>query len=200
MTVGGSDAIVLAGGSSRRMGGRDKIGVDVAGLSLLERVLLATRDARRVVAVGPRRVTSTPVIWTRESPPGGGPVSAIAAGLAVLGGDADVVAVLAGDLPFAGAAVARLVSALAGGGADGALIVDGDGRDQYLLAAYDAAALRAAVDASDATNGSMRALVAGMRLIRVPAVGREAIDCDTPDELARIRGLAAETPEGAMYG
>ncbi|MEU7024604.1 DUF6457 domain-containing protein [Streptomyces sp. NPDC046203] len=136
------DAVVLAGGSARRLGGADKPGVRVGGRPLLDRVLAGCRDARRTVVVAAPRATSRPVDWAREEPPGGGPVAALDAGLhrlaglsappgppappASTGGSADpasadpapaapasVVLVLSADLPFFDAAGARrLVAAL----------------------------------------------------------------------------------------
>ncbi|MEU5399582.1 DUF6457 domain-containing protein [Streptomyces sp. NPDC005963] len=75
------DAIVLAGGSAQRLGGADKPGLSVGGRTLLDRVLSASRGARRTVVVGGRRGTERPVVWAREDPPGGGPVAALDAGL-----------------------------------------------------------------------------------------------------------------------
>ncbi|MCM2388887.1 DUF6457 domain-containing protein [Streptomyces albipurpureus] len=75
------DAIVLAGGAAQRLGGADKPGLSVGGRTLLDRVLAACRDARRTVVVGGRRATERPVVWAQESPPGGGPVAALDAGL-----------------------------------------------------------------------------------------------------------------------
>ena len=40
------DAVVLAGGAARRLGGADKPGVRVGGRALLDRVLTACADAR----------------------------------------------------------------------------------------------------------------------------------------------------------
>ncbi|MFI1091674.1 molybdenum cofactor guanylyltransferase [Streptomyces sp. NPDC020917] len=78
------DALVLAGGAARRLGGTDKPALAVGGLMLLDRVLAACADARTTVVVGPRRPTARPVRWTREEPAGGGPLPALAAGLAAL--------------------------------------------------------------------------------------------------------------------
>ncbi|MEE4545309.1 NTP transferase domain-containing protein [Streptomyces sp. V4-01] len=80
------DAVVLAGGAARRLGGADKPALPVGGRMLLDRVLAACPGARATVVVGPRRPTSRPVRWTREDPAGGGPLPALAAGLAALPG------------------------------------------------------------------------------------------------------------------
>ena len=190
------DAIILAGGGSLRMGGVDKPAAVVAGRTLLDRVVDAVAGARRIVVVGPTRSTLRRVEWTREDPVGGGPVAAIAAGLTVLR-DADVVVALAGDLPFAGSAVPRLVAALAAdAGADGVVLLDGDGREQYLLATYRAPALRRALAHANTANASVRQLIGNLRIVRVSASGKETLDCDTPDDLERARTHAASLEAG----
>ncbi|OEU90213.1 molybdopterin-guanine dinucleotide biosynthesis protein [Streptomyces abyssalis] len=92
------DAVVLAGGGARRLGGTDKPSLTVGARTLLDRVLSACADASTTVVVGPRRPTYRPVSWVREDPPGGGPLTALDAGLrSVTGG---TVLVLSADLPF----------------------------------------------------------------------------------------------------
>jgi len=86
------------------------------------------------------------VLWCREDPPGGGPAAALAAGIRLLR-VAELIVAVAGDQPFASTAVARLIRALiTDPSAEAAIGVDGDGRDQPLLAAYRAAVLRARLD------------------------------------------------------
>jgi molybdopterin-guanine dinucleotide biosynthesis protein A len=92
------DAIVLAGGRGSRLGHVDKPGLTVGDATLLDRVLAAVSDAERTIVVGPRRATSRPVIWCRESPAGGGPVAAVAAGCAHA--SAETVLLVACDLPW----------------------------------------------------------------------------------------------------
>ena len=76
------DAIVLAGGTGRRLGGVLKPQVTVRGRRLLDHVLDATAQARRVVVVAPETVpVPDGVVRTLEDPPHGGPVAGIAAGL-----------------------------------------------------------------------------------------------------------------------
>ncbi|MER7618304.1 NTP transferase domain-containing protein, partial [Nonomuraea wenchangensis] len=43
------DAVVLAGGEARRLGGRDKPGITVGGRSLVENVVAAASGARRTI-------------------------------------------------------------------------------------------------------------------------------------------------------
>ena len=185
----GFDAVVLAGGRSTRMGGVDKCDELVGQLSLLERALDAVGTAQRVVVVGPARPTMRSVVWTQEEPVGGGPIAALVAALDQLSGS-DVVVVVAGDLPFARTAVPRLLVAVQSGGADGAVLVDPHGREQWLLAAYRTTALRAALGHGPSADRSMRSVTEQLRLLPVRAEGAEAMDCDTPDELRYARVIA----------
>ncbi|MFC8565963.1 NTP transferase domain-containing protein [Streptomyces sp. NPDC057245] len=192
---GGYDAVVLAGGAARRLGGADKPGLRVGGRALLDRVLAACAGARATVVVAGPRPTVRPVIWAREDPPGGGPLAALAAGLRYT--TAEYVLVLSADLPFlAEDAVARLLSALADGDADGVLLTDADGRDQPLVAAYRASALRRELPALTRDRGGLaglplRRLTGALRLTRVPdAVA--SFDCDTWDDIATARARIRE--------
>ncbi|MFD6753956.1 molybdenum cofactor guanylyltransferase [Micromonospora gifhornensis] len=92
-------AVVLAGGAARRLGGLDKPALPVGGVPMRERVLAAVADASPRILVGPGPAPAG-VRLTRESPPGGGPVAATAAGLALLHADVPAVALLAADLPL----------------------------------------------------------------------------------------------------
>ncbi|UED85504.1 NTP transferase domain-containing protein [Streptomyces profundus] len=185
------DVLVLAGGAGRRLGGVDKPAVRIGGRSLLERVLAAApATTRPPIVVGPARRTAREVRWTREQPPGGGPLAALASGVALA--EQPLVAVLAADLPFLDpAALPRLAAAVPPRG-DGALLIDGTGRDQPLTAVYRAAALRRALaeltgKAPDGTLAGMplRALLARLDLRRLP--GPEARDCDTWTDIAAAR-------------
>jgi molybdenum cofactor guanylyltransferase len=183
------DAVVLAGGTARRLGGLDKPAALVGGRTLLDRVLAALLPAAEVVVVGPERATVRPVRWVREDPPGGGPVPALAAGLPLVG--AARVAVLAADLPFLDRTVLDRLAAAAEGH-DGALLVDDDGRDQLLCGVWSTAALRTAVAAADGPR--LSALLRALDAVRVPAdaaPGRPApwFDCDTADDLDTARRL-----------
>ncbi|WP_205669086.1 molybdenum cofactor guanylyltransferase [Amycolatopsis suaedae] len=176
--------IVLAGGAARRLGGQDKPLLEVGGSSLLARAVAALAGADPVVVVGPPRPGVTGVRWAREDPPGGGPVAALAAGLAAVPGDGEL-AVLAGDLAGVTAStVDRLRAAAAA--ADGAVLVDADGRRQWLLGVWRAAALRAALPA-DPAGRSLRRTLGDLSIVEVVALPGEAADVDTPDDLRRLR-------------
>ncbi|WP_164699898.1 molybdenum cofactor guanylyltransferase [Modestobacter sp. KNN46-3] len=181
-------AVVLAGGRAARLGGQPKPQLDVGGRTMLATVVDAARDADPIVVVGPPQPVPEGVVLVREVPPGGGPVPALAAGLAAVG-DAEVVAVLAADLPFltrdlVTALRRRLVD-------DGVLVVDDTGRDQLLLGVWRTAALRAAVR-DPRPHTPLGTVLSGLSVSRHrPAAlpGRPApwTDCDTPADLARAR-------------
>lgn len=178
------DAVVLAGGSGRRLGGVDKARVEVGGEALLARVLAAVASADRRICVGPARDAPPTVMWCREQPPGGGPVAALAAAMPHV--RAEVVAVFAVDLPFLDADTVESLLAAAVDH-DGAVAVDRLGRVQPLLAVYRRTALDLALAAVGVPIGArMRDTIAPLRLAEVPA-GRATIDCDTPEDLAAAR-------------
>jgi molybdopterin-guanine dinucleotide biosynthesis protein A len=182
------DAVVLAGGASRRMGGRDKVALDVGGRTMLDRVLAAGEGAACTVVVGPPRQTSRPVVWCVEQPAGGGPAAAVGAGLEHV--SAPVVVLLAGDQPLLDpSTVHRLLAAVgaAGDGLDGAVAVDDEDAPQWLCSAWWTTSLRASPLAPDT---SMRAALGALRWGRVPVGPAAAMDCDTPDDLRRARELA----------
>ncbi|WP_432092348.1 NTP transferase domain-containing protein [Streptomyces sp. bgisy100] len=279
MTAQGYDAVVLAGGAAKRMGGADKPGLRVGGRPLLDRVLGACADATTTVVVGSRRPTARPVRWAREEPPGGGPLAALAAGLAHV--TEPVVLALSADLPFLSAETVRaLIGALdgekpgpgpapaarrdagpdadratadratadratadratmdragadrdtrAGGAAraeaadtsraawdpatarageadgtagnepaDGVLLVDSDGRDQPLVAAYRTEPLRRELSLLAAEHGGLahlplRLLSAELTLRRISGpVPAASFDCDTWEDLASARARIRE--------
>lgn len=201
--MGMYDAVVLAGGGARRLGGVDKPGVAVGGRTLLDRVLGACEGAARTVVVGPRRATARRVLWARERPAGGGPVPALAAGLdALAGGEgAPVVVVLAADLPFLTSGTVGALTAALPEGYDGALLVDRAGRDQPLAAAYRAEALRREVALLRSEHGSLtglplRLLTGELALCRIPdPTGDAGFDCDTWEDVAVARARL-DTPGG----
>ncbi|MGK5641018.1 NTP transferase domain-containing protein [Streptomyces sp. URMC 126] len=183
------DAVVLAGGAARRLGGADKPAVRVGGRSLLDRVLGACAGARATVVVGPRRPTVRPVTWAREQPPGGGPLAALAAGLRHT--LAEVVLVLSADLPFLDAGTLRALREAALDGGEGAVLTDADGRDQPLVAAYRVGPVRRelarlATEHGDLAGLPVRMLTQGLSLTRLPRHAA-AFDCDTWEDIATAR-------------
>lgn len=178
-------AVVLCGGESRRFGS-DKTRADFGGLSVLDALLTTLPSGWSVVCVGPQRPTRrTGVQWTREDPPGGGPVAGLAAALRTL--DAPVTVLLGGDMPYAGPVAARLAAELGEvPDADAVAGVDGEGRVQPLLAAYRTAALRAVLPAEPAGT-PLRRLLDGLRVETRPVPEEASLDVDTPEDLEAAR-------------
>ena len=185
-------AVVLTGGTGARMQGADKAAIELDGVTLLERALAATVTAIEVVVVGDQVPTTRPATWTVEDPRGGGPAAGLLAGLDAFLRPPGVVLALAVDMPrVTPGTFARLVGALeADPEADVALLTDADGRTQPLCGAYRGPALRRAAPASleDRHGLPMHRLLDGLRVRTVPAVGDEARDVDTWEDLRDLRG------------
>jgi molybdopterin-guanine dinucleotide biosynthesis protein A len=191
----GFAAVVLAGGAARRLGGAPKPARTVAGVPLLIRVLDAVRHADPRIVVGPRLAEGPDdVVYTREHPPGGGPVAAVAAGLALVGPGVDLVAVLGADLPLLTVdAVDRLRRAIADE-VDVAVYVDADGRPQWMCGVWRHASLaRRLAEIGEPAGIGMRRLADGLRLATITTPPRQApvwFDCDTEDDLLQAEEWA----------
>jgi molybdenum cofactor guanylyltransferase len=205
------DAVILAGGRARRLGGADKPGLVIGTTTMAAAVTAAAAaaGARRVVLVGPPRpelaalAANLPggLVVIREEPPGSGPVPALRAGLA--GVTAPWVAVLAADLPFLRAADLRdLLAAAApdqdpGAAPGGAVLGDDEGIPQWLAGCWRTSRLRVAL--RDYRGSSLRGVLAplGPVLLRVTSAGQEPppwLDCDTPEALEAARVAVQRTP------
>lgn len=175
--------VVVAGGGSTRFGS-DKLAADLDGSTVLDRLLDALPAGWPVVVVGPRREVLRPgVRWTREQPPGGGPLAAVVAGVALVEGP--LVGVVAGDMPFAAPVLAELRSVLLSSGAEAAVAVDDDGQANPLLALYRTPAVRRLLP-GPVTGGRAKRLLE-LEHEEVPVPGVRARDVDTPEDLARVR-------------
>lgn len=184
-------AVVLTGGTAARLGGADKASIELGGLRLLDRALAAVSGADEVAVVGEPVPAPRPVRWVREQPPHGGPGAGLLAGLDVT--SRPVVAVLAVDMPeVTSTTFERLLAAL-DDRSEGVVLVDGTGRRQPLCALYRRTALERArpADRVDEHGLPVRRLVGSMRLAEVPAVGAEAQDVDTWQDL---HGLRTQVP------
>lgn len=136
------DAIVVAGGRGRRLGGTDKPLLHHGGATLLDHALRATAAAHRIAVVGPTELN--PVIsryaaeadagqiitLTREYPAFAGPAAAVAAGMRALGdgaagevpqpgGHAPLTLILAADLISPGPVATAIVEYAVEHAADG---------------------------------------------------------------------------------
>jgi molybdopterin-guanine dinucleotide biosynthesis protein A len=195
--------VILAGGAGRRLGGVDKPGLAVAGRTLLDRAIDAVSDADPVIVVGPRRPTARAVRWTREDPPGSGPVAGMAAGIAALptenapGEDMpELVAVLAADLIGLRADTLDRLRAAVGPDVVGALLLDEEDHPQWLAGVWRLAALRAALPA-DPAGRSLRSVLAPLPVARLAARPGESADIDTPDDLAGAEAATGGRPRRA---
>ena len=202
------DAVILAGGRARRLGGADKPGLMIGTTTMAAAVAAAAAaaGARSVVLVGPPRPELTGLagtlpgglIVTREEPPGGGPVPALRAGLARV--TAPWAAVLAADLPFLRAAdVRELVMTAARDRHLGAVLGDDEGTAQWLAGCWQASRLRSALN--EYAGSSLRGVLGSLApaLLQLTTAGQQPppwLDCDTPEALEAAR-MAAAAAAGA---
>jgi molybdopterin-guanine dinucleotide biosynthesis protein A len=188
-------AIIVAGGAARRLGGVLKPVVPVGGVRMIDRVLAAVAPhARQLIVVGPPELSLPHGIQrAQETPPGGGPVAALATALtpaspgdaalpsgAVVSGagapaphaESPTTLILAGDLPLlTSTAVGALLAALPPADrADGVVYADHDGRPQWLCGAWHTRALRRRLAdyltarGGDAAGAPLRTLLEPLRI------------------------------------
>lgn len=183
----------MAGGSGRRLGLVDKPALLFGAGTLLDIALDAVAPARTVV-VGPPRTLPPQVLQTREHPPGGGPAAAVAAGLEVVAAQQDppdaqgeLVAVLAADLPGVDAgSIDLLTAAVLGRQLSGAVLLDPDGRSQYLAGVWrvhdllDRCRSRPSWD-----GGRLSDLLAPLIGARLPVDRRACADLDVAADLVQ---------------
>jgi molybdopterin-guanine dinucleotide biosynthesis protein A len=175
------DAIVLAGGTARRLGGVPKHTVEVQGRTLLERTLDAVADAGRIVVVGDDALKPLvgDAIVVREDPPLSGPAAGIGAGLPWV--MAERVVVVACDHPFVADAITPLLAASA---RDGNIAVDADGRRQNLLFSARTAGLREAVRRHESlADLAVHTLLEPLDLAEISVPSHALRDVDTWQDL-----------------
>lgn len=181
--------ILLTGGTSRRLG-VDKATLTLDGETLARRAAgLLRSHCDVVVEVGPGH---TDLAAVRESPPGAGPLAALAAGTAALlgAGARGGVVLLACDLPFAEPALAGVATA-----PPAALVVpvDADGRRQYVCARYGAGVALRAIELAGAGTSALRDLVATVavaEVVELTGFAPEVLaDVDTEADARRL-GIA----------
>lgn len=187
-------AVVVAGGRSRRFGS-DKLAAPLGATTVLEHLLAAVPAQWEIVVVGPKRPVGRRVGWTRESPPGGGPLAAVAAGVRCV--TTDLMVVVAGDMPWAGPVLERLADALAGSDPHVAGVIgrDGEGYANPLLAAYRTSAVRAHLPVP--AHDRPARLLLDLPHLELEVDSRAASDVDTPEDLARAADEAPPTGSGS---
>ena len=173
------------------MSGQPKPQLRVGDATMLERVLVAVGGAGTRVIAGPLQPVPDGVRLVQENPVNSGPVAGLAAGVTQI--SADVVVVVAADLPFLTSPLIETLVMRLDAEADVALLVDENGRDQYLLGAWRTGRLRTALAELEPLPGrAMRDLLATVRVARVevPAPNDAPApwtDIDTPADLDRAR-------------
>ena len=191
--------VIQAGGKSTRMGGAPKALLDVGGRRIIERVV----DVLQAVVGPPLLVTNTPDVYAflglRMVPdihPDTGSLGGIYSGLAAIEGDAAFT--VACDMPFLHPGLVRLVVERAGEG--DVVIPRVDDRFETLHACYS----RACLPFIEARVRAGRLKIVGffedVRVVEIPeatlGVHRDPViafmNVNTPDELARARGLAEQ--------
>lgn len=191
--------MVLAGGHARRLGGTDKPGVILGGRTLAASMVLAAAEASSVIVVGPERpelreLRPDGIRFVREDPPGSGPVAALRRGAAEV--REAWVAVLAADLPFFRAQTLRSLllcgrdAASSASPSSGAILVDADGRPQWLAGCWRTRALITAL--ATHRGSTLGGLLAPLRPVelRVDLGTGEPppwLDCDTPADIQRAQ-------------
>jgi molybdopterin-guanine dinucleotide biosynthesis protein A len=175
------DAIVLAGGTARRLGGVPKHTIVVDDQTLLARTLAAVADAAQVVVVGDEGLKAIAGDCTvvREDPPLAGPAAGIGAALPHL--TAERVVVLACDHPYIADAIGALLGAA---GPDGAIAIDADGRRQNLTFVARTEALRAAVERQPSlVDLAVHRLIEPLDLAEIGVPARALVDVDAWEDL-----------------
>ena len=176
--------IVLSGGTSSRFGA-DKSQAMLGHQQLIHHILTGIPKEFEIIIVGADPLF-TPAFYRciQENPVGGGPVAGIAAALELC--ESEIVGVLATDMPFAGAQMIHLLSAMTSHD-DAIMFVDSKGFKQPLAALYRREALENALSKIGNPHGaSMRTLISGLNIHEVqmsPEIEKAMIDIDTPDDL-----------------
>ena len=176
--------IVLSGGTSSRFGA-DKSQAMLGHQQLIHHILTGIPKEFEIIIVGADPLfTLASYRCVQENPVGGGPVAGIAAALELC--ESEIVGVLATDMPFAGAHMIHLLSAMTSHD-DAIMFVDSKGFKQPLAALYRREALENALSKIGNPHGaSMRTLISHLNIHEIPMspeIEKAMIDVDTPYDL-----------------
>jgi molybdopterin-guanine dinucleotide biosynthesis protein A len=176
--------IVLSGGTSSRFGA-DKSQAMLGHQQLIHHILTGIPKEFEIIIVGADPLfTLASYRCVQENPVGGGPVAGIAAALELC--ESEIVGVLATDMPFAGAHMIHLLSAMTSHD-DAIMFVDSKGFKQPLAALYRREALENALSKIGNPHGaSMRTLISHLNIHEIPMspeIEKAMIDVDTPHDL-----------------
>jgi molybdopterin-guanine dinucleotide biosynthesis protein A len=193
-----TSGLVLAGGRSSRFGS-DKLAARIDGVTILERAVrtLAGLSDDVIVVIGPSSPEpelpgDLPHRFVRDREAFHGPLAGVAAGLAAVG--ADVVVVVAGDMPFVQLDVVRaMLQVAAERRAEAVALVD-DGQPRPIPCVLRTEhALAAARSLLDVGERRLRALLDALPLTaidestwtRLDPERRTLVDVDEPGDLPR---------------
>ena len=189
-------AIILTGGRSSRFAGVHKPGVELAGRTVLSRILATVRGADPLAEVvvagradGLDAEEAETVAIVRERPEFAGPLAGIAVADASSAAErADITLVIAGDMPMVTANhIADLIEECARTGRP-VTGTDDRGKAQFLCAAWPSRLLRSRLkEIGDPTDKAVKLLFAEGEPIVVGGDPGVVLDLDTADALARVR-------------
>ena len=179
------DGALLAGGRSSRMG-RDKALVEVDGVPMAARVaatLVAAGCDRIFTIGGDARLAQLGPPVTADSYPGEGPLGGIVTALRTA--TADVVLVVACDMPFLDPSQVRaLIDALGKASGAAVAVATAGGVLQPLVAAWRRRSLEVVERLFDGGERSPRRAIAQLDHVKVElGTGRWSTDFDTPEQL-----------------
>lgn len=191
MTCNQVAALVLAGGTARRMGGADKPLLDLAGTRMIERIVAALDAPHIAISANgdPARFAALqlPVLADGDFT-GEGPLAGVLAGLewaASLG--ADTLLTVPGDTPF-------IPQGLAAALAPSPACAASNDRPHYLVALWPVAwrgELRRLLSAPGRRDVVHFARRIGMRRVDFPTAKWDPfLNVNTPDDLAAARAIA----------
>jgi len=185
--------MILTGGTSKRFGS-DKSEALIDGRALIDHLIGQIPTGLPTVIVGPDRDSyGAEIQVVQESPALGGPVSAIAAGVALV--KTELVAIFATDMPFGPLLIPNLLAAL-DLACDAVVPIDDGGFVQPLGAIYRVNSLLKALESFETVTGeSMRNLLSYLKVVKIPiddSIAHFLIDIDTQADLRKAVSLNKE--------
>lgn len=190
--------IVLAGGTGKRLGGRSKPDLLIAGDRLISWTLSFLPKVPTVVVAPEEVEVPEKVFLTMEEPPGSGPAAGIVAGWHRLAASfvfspSDIIGVCPVDAPLSGFALRQLGRQLQemnedGSGKEKILLGQVGEVTQYVLGAFTVRALME-MARSNPLNRSVRGLLGEIGFATREISANYARDLDTPADIAPITEL-----------
>ncbi|NMW89677.1 molybdenum cofactor guanylyltransferase [Mobiluncus curtisii] len=182
-------AVILAGGTAKRLDGVSKPDYRVGGTRLIDWVFAEierTRFSGRLVVVAPARLSvPSGVVLTLEDPPLGGPLAGLNAGVSKLGDlpDSAMVAVMPCDAPLTPRLWGNLCTHLEGCAGAAPQTDDCETRLHYLHGCYRLGALR---ELPQVRNRSIRSGFSHLQVTAVADPQHYCMDVDTPEDARRL--------------